>query len=135
MTAIDAASLTALLDGRYAGVREDVRKSLIERADFLDEVEELARPEYRERVREVLLDVSATGLTGLGFPKEYGGGGDVGASIAAFEEMAGGDLSLLVKSGVQFGLFGGAILQLGTARTTTVPRRRRAPGACSAASR
>ncbi|MFE6646438.1 acyl-CoA dehydrogenase [Nocardioides sp. NPDC057772] len=116
MTAIDAASLTALLDGRYAGVREDVRKSLIERADFLAEVEELPRPEYRERVREVLLDVSATGLTGLGFPKEYGGGGDVGASIAAFEEMAGGDLSLLVKSGVQFGLFGGAILQLGTAR-------------------
>ncbi|MEU6134976.1 acyl-CoA dehydrogenase [Nocardioides sp. NPDC047086] len=116
MNAIDATALTSLLDGRYAGVREDVRKSLIERADFLDEVEELARPEYRERVREVLLDVSATGLTGLGFPKEYGGGGDVGASIAAFEEMAGGDLSLLVKSGVQFGLFGGAILQLGTAR-------------------
>nr|WP_206443691.1 acyl-CoA dehydrogenase [Nocardioides sp. KC13] len=108
--------MTALLDGRYAGVREDVRTSLIERADFLDEVEELPRPEYRERVREMLLDVSATGLTGLGFPKEYGGGGDVGASIAAFEEMAGGDLSLLVKSGVQFGLFGGAILQLGTAR-------------------
>ncbi|GGR47110.1 acyl-CoA oxidase [Nocardioides luteus] len=116
MTAIDASSLTALLDGRYAGVREDVRKALIERADFLDEVEELPRAEYRERVRAALLDVSASGLTALGFPKEYGGGGDVGASIAAFEEMAGGDLSLLVKSGVQFGLFGGAILQLGTAR-------------------
>ncbi|MEU0317231.1 acyl-CoA dehydrogenase family protein, partial [Nocardioides sp. NPDC006273] len=116
MTAIDATSLTSLLDGRYAGVRQDVRKALAERADFLDEVEELPRAEYRERVREVLLDVSASGLTGLGFPKEYGGGGDVGASIAAFEEMAGGDLSLLVKSGVQFGLFGGAILQLGTER-------------------
>ncbi|MBC7277565.1 acyl-CoA dehydrogenase [Nocardioides sp.] len=116
MTAIDATSLTALLDGRYAGVRQDVRKALAERADFLEEVEELPRAEYRERVREELLDVSASGLTGLGFPKEYGGGGDVGASIAAFEEMAGGDLSLLVKSGVQFGLFGGAILQLGTER-------------------
>ena len=50
----------------------------------------------------------------MGFPKEYGGGGDIGASLAAFETLAYGDLSVLVKVGVQFGLFGGAILQLGT---------------------
>jgi len=50
----------------------------------------------------------------MGFPEEYGGGGDIGASIAAFETLALGDLSVLVKVGVQFGLFGGAILQLGT---------------------
>ena len=36
--------------------------------------------------------------------------------MAAFETMAFGDLSVLVKVGVQFGLFGGAILQLGTGR-------------------
>ena len=58
--------------------------------------------------------MAATGATGLGFPTEYGGGGDIGASVAAFETMAFGDLSVLVKVGVQFGLFGGAILQLGT---------------------
>jgi acyl-CoA oxidase len=34
--------------------------------------------------------------------------------VAAFETLAFGDLSVLVKVGVQFGLFGGAILQLGT---------------------
>ena len=50
----------------------------------------------------------------MGFPEEYGGGGDIGASVAAFETLAFGDLSVLVKVGVQFGLFGGAILQLGT---------------------
>ena len=33
-----------------------------------------------------------------------------------FETLAFGDLSLLVKVGVQFGLFGGAILHLGTER-------------------
>ncbi len=33
-----------------------------------------------------------------------------------FETLAYGDLSVLVKVGVQFGLFGGAILQLGTKR-------------------
>src|SRR4029078_7886353 len=40
----------------------------------------------------------------------------MGASVAAFETLAFGDLSVLVKVGVQFGLFGGAILQLGTQR-------------------
>ena len=58
--------------------------------------------------------MAATGQTGMGFPMEYGGGGDIGASLAAFETLAYGDLSVLVKVGVQFGLFGGAILQLGT---------------------
>jgi acyl-CoA oxidase len=52
----------------------------------------------------------------MGFPTEFGGGGDIGASVAAFETLAFGDLSVLVKVGVQFGLFGGAILQLGTKR-------------------
>ena len=60
--------------------------------------------------------MAATGQTGMGFPEEYGGGGDIGASVAAFETLAFGDLSVLVKVGVQFGLFGGAILQLGTER-------------------
>ncbi|MEP9384679.1 acyl-CoA dehydrogenase [Nocardioides cheoyonin] len=110
----DAAALTALLDGRHADVRARVRAAVAEHAGLLAEVEELDREAYRERVREVLVEMAGTGLTGLGFPKEYGGGGDVGASIAAFEALAYGDLSVLVKSGVQFGLFGGALLQLGT---------------------
>ena len=36
-------------------------------------------------------------------------------SIVAFEMLAMGDLSLMVKVGVQFGLFGGAVLHLGNA--------------------
>ncbi len=70
--------------------------------------------DFRDRVRDLVVEMAATGQTGMGFPKEYGGGGDIGASIAAFETLAFGDLSVLVKVGVQFGLFGGAILQLGT---------------------
>jgi len=111
-----AAALTALLDGDYAEVRAKVRAAVAEHAHLLTEVEELTAEDYRERVRQVLVEMAGTGLTGLGFPKEYGGAGDVGASIAAFEALAYGDLSVLVKSGVQFGLFGGAILQLGTER-------------------
>src|ERR671914_716282 len=50
----------------------------------------------------------------MGFPEAYGGQDAVARSVAAFETLAFGDLSLLVKCGVQFGLFGGAVLHLGT---------------------
>src|SRR3954464_1404199 len=52
----------------------------------------------------------------MGYPVEYGGQDAVARSIASFETLAFGDLSLLVKCGVQFGLFGGAVLHLGTKR-------------------
>lgn len=111
---IDVPALTALLDGRYADVRNLVRTNLAEYASILGDAEEMSIDDFRERVKDVVVEMAATGQTGMGFPEEYGGGGDIGASIAAFETLAYGDLSVLVKVGVQFGLFGGAILQLGT---------------------
>jgi acyl-CoA oxidase len=113
---VDVAELTALLDGRYAEVRDLVRRNLTTYASILEEAETLPRDEYRDKVRDLVLEMAATGQTGMGFPTEHGGGGDIGASVAAFETLAYGDLSVLVKTGVQFGLFGGAILQLGTRR-------------------
>ena len=83
---------------------------------MLEEAETLSTDDFRDRVRDLVVMMASTGQTGMGFPEEYGGGGDLGASIAAFETLAYGDLSVLVKVGVQFGLFGGAILQLGTQR-------------------
>ncbi len=113
---VDVGEMRRLLDGRYAEVRDLVRDNLTEYAGVLDEAETMSRPEFRERVKDLLLVMAGTGQTGLGFPEEYGGGGDLGASIAAFETLAFGDLSVLVKVGVQFGLFGGAILMLGSKR-------------------
>jgi acyl-CoA oxidase len=113
---IDVAELTRFLDGRYADVRDLVRRNLVEHASVLDEAETLSHADFRERVRGLVVTMAGTGQTGMGFPREYGGGGDLGASIAAFEALAYGDLSVLVKVGVQFGLFGGAILMLGTRR-------------------
>src|SRR3954467_2212581 len=113
---VDVDALRALLDGRYAEVRDLVRTNLAEHASVLDDAETMTTLEFRERVKDLLVLMAESGQTGLGFPQEYGGGGDLGASIAAFETLAYGDLSLLVKVGVQFGLFGGAILMLGTKR-------------------
>src|SRR6195952_2558940 len=113
---VDVPALTALLDGKYADIRDLTRKNLAEYAGVLDDAIEMPRAEFRERVVEIVREMAAVGATGLGFPTKYGGGGDIGASIAAFETLGFGDLSVLVKVGVQFGLFGGAILQLGSER-------------------
>jgi acyl-CoA oxidase len=83
---------------------------------MLTESLEWPKDVYRDRVRDIVLEAAKTGLTGSGFPVEYGGLGDFGGNVAAFETMAFGDLSVLVKFGVQFGLFGGAVHQLGTKR-------------------
>ena len=64
-------------------------------------------PSGRQRLAE-------TGGPSLLFPEEFGGLGMVGSAIASFETLAYSDLSLLVKCGVQFGLFGGAVHHLGT---------------------
>ncbi|WP_203336483.1 acyl-CoA dehydrogenase family protein [Nocardioides limicola] len=112
--AFDAQVLQRILDGRYAAVRDLVRDNLVEHAQVLDDADMMPREEFRERVREIVGLIAATGQAGYGFPEKYGGGGDIGASVAAFETLGFGDLSVLVKVGVQFGLFGGAVLQLGT---------------------
>ncbi|UQX88352.1 acyl-CoA dehydrogenase family protein [Jatrophihabitans telluris] len=100
------------LDGRWGHVRESARK-LSERELFRP-VPGLSIAEHRARTLAQLLSLCDEGMTGYGFPEAYGGGGDIGASITAFDMLGMGDLSLLVKTGVQFGLFGGAVLHLGT---------------------
>ena len=77
---------------------------------------DLPREEHRARVTEWTEELAMSGGTAMGYPAEFGGLGDVRGSIAGFETLAFGDLSLLVKCGVQFGLFGGAVLHLGTMR-------------------
>jgi acyl-CoA oxidase len=110
---VDVPALLAVLDGPYAGIRELTRKHLVEHGQILDDQIGLDTDAFRERVLEVVKEMAATGSLGVGFPTQYGGGGDIGASVAGFETMALGDLSVLVKVGVHFGLFGGAILHLG----------------------
>src|SRR5690348_3514022 len=110
----DSASLQRILDGRYADLRHQYL-DILSRPEF-QPVPPLPTAEYRERVMEWAKALVAEGLTAPGFPEEYGGQGDPGGNVAAFETLGFGDLSLLVKFGVQFGLCGGAIQQLGTER-------------------
>jgi acyl-CoA oxidase len=72
--------------------------------------------EYRERVLGAVRHLAERGWGRLGYPTAYGGSDDPAGAIAAFETLALGDLSVVVKFGVQFGLFGGSVLHLGTRR-------------------
>jgi acyl-CoA oxidase len=111
--AFDPAELQRILDGRYAQLREQIRE-LMSRPEFQPPLE-ISREDYRTTVMGWALQLAEEGVTAPGFPAQYGGEGDFGANVAGFETIAFGDLSLLVKFGVQFGLFGGAVQQLGTA--------------------
>ncbi len=104
------------LDGPHKAARDVVRAGLSADADLFELAVTLPRDEYRDRVLALLQRITAEGHPARGFPKEYGGEGDLGGFIAGFEMLAFGDLSLMVKAGVQFGLFAGAIMHLGTER-------------------
>ncbi len=108
----DPQTLQRLLDGRYRELRDQFRE-VLSRPEFAPVIG-LPTGEYRRRVLSWATTLAAEGLTAPGFPAEFGGQGDPGANVAAFETLAFGDLSLLVKFGVQFGLWGGAVQQLGT---------------------
>ena len=110
---MDPKQLQDLLDGPHREVREQVREYLAG-PDFERPIAPPPDDEYRELVMDWAKRLAADGRAGLGYPSEFGGMDDVAGSIAAFETLALGDLSLLVKCGVQFGLFGGAVLHLGT---------------------
>ena len=111
--ALDPAALGVLLDGEYREIRDHVR-ALLERPELSPATPGLSREEHRERVLGQLRTLTGEGVSQYGFPVALGGRGGPGPSVAVFETLAFGDLSLLVKFGVQFGLFGGALLSLGT---------------------
>jgi acyl-CoA oxidase len=112
MGVISANAIQSVLDGRWAAIREEVRGVLCN--PLFAPVFDLSVDAHRDRVLEQARFLSDTSGPRLLFPKAYGGEQEVGAAITAFETQALGDLSLLVKTGVQWGLFGGAILHLGT---------------------
>ncbi|WP_017793284.1 acyl-CoA dehydrogenase family protein [Leucobacter salsicius] len=69
--------------------------------------------EHRERVMEQLGILVENGAIQRAFPASVGGADNHGGNVAAFQELVLADPSLQIKGGVQWGLFGSAILHLG----------------------
>ncbi|RYD93349.1 MAG: acyl-CoA oxidase, partial [Sphingobacteriales bacterium] len=108
----DVENMAALLDGTKADVINKVRE-LIGSPEFeLDIPTDTA--EYREKVLEWSKILAKHGLGGYAYPKENGGKDDIEGYFAIMETLSYHDLSLVIKFGVQFGLWGMSILSLGT---------------------
>ena len=109
---LDTAALGQYLLGRWAEVRTRAR-ALCERPEMW-KIEGQPIPEHRARVFEQLGHLVDAGGVLLSFPKIVGGKANPGGNIANFEQLVLADPSLQIKSGVQWGLFGAAVMHLGT---------------------
>lgn len=109
---IDVARLNDALMGTWADVRREAREMIKDPAFWRKD--ELGKDEHRERVLSQLHLLVENKAVHRAFPKALGGEENNGGNIAGFEELVAADPSLQIKSGVQWGLFGSAILQLGT---------------------
>ncbi|MBS2037926.1 acyl-CoA dehydrogenase family protein [bacterium] len=108
----DIKGMQQLLDGPHAAAKEKIRH--IFDSPMFTHVQGLRKEDYREQVLSWCKELARNGMGSLAFPKSVGGSADMGGNIAAFETMAHFDLSLAIKFGVQMGLWGGSVYNLGT---------------------
>ncbi|WP_353249309.1 acyl-CoA dehydrogenase [Salinisphaera sp. T31B1] len=105
-------AIQAVLEGDYARQWDDVRKVLahdifVYADNETDETKRARVLRWLEHLAEHR-DIATAAL-----PPSVGGQGDMAGFIHVFTALAMFDLSLVVKFGVQFGLFGGSIIFLG----------------------
>ncbi|GAA1896783.1 acyl-CoA dehydrogenase [Lapillicoccus jejuensis] len=109
-----ATALTAALGGRWSHVRDSLRAQ--DPALFAPPAGEPTTEEYRAHTTAQLALLAEQPYARDGVLPSQGGTGDLGANVTAFEMLGHGDLSLWVKAGVHFGLYGGAVTNLGLPR-------------------
>jgi acyl-CoA oxidase len=112
VSGFDPVNLQAYLDGEFVETRNFV-KGIITRPEFRY-FEGTDLHAYRRQVLAWLRTISDAGLGRLFLPPELGGEPNLRKLMAVVETLSFHDGSLLIKLGVQFGLFGGSIHQLGT---------------------
>ncbi|MEO0815304.1 MAG: acyl-CoA dehydrogenase family protein, partial [Myxococcota bacterium] len=104
--------MTSVLEASYSEERAQIRAWIAQQTPSATDLE---GPEYREQVLRWASDLASRGLGDLALGAANDSRTpDLGRFVAAFETLGLFDLSLMVKCGVQFGLFGGSILHLGT---------------------
>jgi acyl-CoA oxidase len=110
----EIAKLTTLLDGAQAPIINKVKK-VISKPEFAYETTTDINI-YREKVYEWCKVLAKENLGNMAYPKKYGGGESMADYFAIMETLSYHDLSLVIKFGVQFGLWGMSVYSLGTAK-------------------
>ncbi len=108
----DIAKLTEILDGEQATIINRV-KAIISKPEFAYETSTDTYV-YRNKVYKWCKILAKENLGNMAYPKQYGGGENIADYFAVMETLSYHDLSLVIKFGVQFGLWGASILSLGT---------------------
>ncbi|MBN8613656.1 MAG: acyl-CoA dehydrogenase family protein [Deltaproteobacteria bacterium] len=109
----DASRVQELLDGRFAGTRDRARAFLA--APQHRSLYGVDSATHRREVYAWLGELAKEGFGALAYPGVTCEAADgLGPFLATFETLGLGDLSLAVKFGVQFGLWGGSVYFLGT---------------------
>lgn len=106
-------ALAALLDGDHAKIIHKV-KSVLSSPAFKYAPLDVPCSDYREQVLAWCHLLAKEGYGAMAYPKTYGGSDDMSAYFAIMETLSYHDLSMVIKYGVQFGLFGMSVFFLGT---------------------
>lgn len=110
----DHQTMKRFLDGPRADVRARVRGWLED--PVFTRRPDLSLDERREQTLRWCQELVQRGATEMALPRELGGQGDPASMLAAFQELSSFDYSLVIKLGVQIGLFGGSLYNLGSQR-------------------
>ncbi|KLT69701.1 acyl-CoA dehydrogenase [Flavobacterium sp. ABG] len=108
----DIQKITTLLDGKEAAIIKKV-KSIISKREFAYETSTDINV-YRQTVYNWCKILADENLGNMAYPKQYGGGENIADYFAIMETLSYHDLSLVIKFGVQFGLWGMSVQSLGT---------------------
>jgi acyl-CoA oxidase len=108
----DVGTMSGILDGPNASIIKKVKTILSDPEFKRTETGDLA--EYRETVLKWAKLLASQGFGIMAYPKAYGGQDDMAGYFSVMETLSYHDLSLVVKFGVQFGLWGMSVYFLGT---------------------
>ncbi|MFK8055971.1 MAG: acyl-CoA dehydrogenase [Saprospiraceae bacterium] len=108
----DVDAMRHLLDDDYVELRDEMR-TLLSQKEFAYPTS-LVKEDHRAVTMAQTRRLGELGYGIIAMPKEYGGEDAFGKYSAVFEMLGYHDGSLAIKFGVQFGLFGGSIANLGT---------------------
>ncbi len=105
-------ALQSFFNGSEHAFRKKVKVLLSDPIFNLKKIE--TKEVQRKQVTQWVQLLANQGYGALAYPRSVGGQDNIEQYAIVFETLAYFDLSTAVKFGVQFGLFGGAIHQLGT---------------------
>lgn len=108
----DIGQMTSILDGSQHNLIKNVKRVIADPTFAYREYDSLL--DYREQVLQWSQELAKQGYGSWAFPEYTGGKDDMEGYFTIMETLSYHDLSMVIKFGVQFGLWGMSVYFLGT---------------------